>query len=109
MDLPFLWLLLALAALGTVWFRWRRQVEVPCSIDLESTHDHFHAHVELEGLEPEPGDAVTVGNTPSRIAFGEKRTYRSRATVAQASALRRWWTKWRSRLDITELYEVGFE
>ncbi len=107
MVLPSVLLLLALA--GIVWYRRRRVLEVGCSLDLEATHDHFHAHVELENVDPEPGDAVLGHDAPSRIPLGEVRTYRSRATVAQASWLKREWTKLRSRLDISELYEVGFE
>lgn len=107
MVLPSVLLVLALAALA--WYRRRRVLEVGCSLDLEATHDHFHAHVELEDVDPEPGDAVLVHDAPSRIPLGEVRTYRSRATIEQASWLKRQWTKLRSRLDITELYEVGFE
>lgn len=98
-----------LVAAAALWYRRHRTLDVPCSLDLEATHDHFHAHVELEGVAPEPGDAVLVHDAPSAIPLGEVRTVRSRATVEQASWLKRQWTKLRSRLDITELYEVGFE
>lgn len=108
MSLPLVLALVALAA-AALWYRRRRVLDVGCSIDLEATHDHLHAHVELDGVDPEPGDAVLVHDAPSEIPLGEVRTYRSRATVEQASWLKRQWTKLRSRLDITELYEVGFE
>lgn len=108
MSLPLVVALLVVAA-AALWYRRRRILDVGCSIDLEATHDQFHAHVDLDGVEPEPGDAVLVHGTPSAIPLGEVRTYRSRATVEQASWLKRQWTKLRSRLDITELYEVGFE
>ncbi len=99
----------AVVGAGTLWFRTRRVVDVACEVDLEATHDHMHAHVELEGVEPEPGDEVVVRGTPTTIPFGEVRRFRSRAIVAQASWPRRAWTRLRSRLDVTELYEVGFE
>jgi hypothetical protein len=104
------WFAIAVAGIaGIVWFRARKVVDVACEVDLEATHDHMHAHVELEGVEPEPGDEVLVQGTPTSIPFGEVRRFRSRATVAQASWPRRAWTRLRSRLDVTELYEVGFE
>lgn len=105
-----IWIALGLLALvGVLWYRTRRTFEVPCEVDLQATHDQFHAHVELEGVEPEPGDEVLVHGTPSAIPFGEVRRFRAHAQVAQASWPRRAWTRLRSRLDITELYEVGFE
>lgn len=103
-------ILLAVAVvLLLAWYLFRRTVDVPCTIDLESTHDHLHAHVDLEGVAPEPGDAVLVHGAPERIALGEVRTYRSHATVSQASWLKRAWTRLIAKFDVTELYDVGFE
>jgi hypothetical protein len=45
---------------------------------------------------------------PSRLEFGECRTYRTRATVYQAGLLRRLWTEFASVFELTGLYEVGF-
>lgn len=105
-----IWLALGvLIGAGVLWFHRRRTIEVACEVDLEATHDQFHAHVDLEGIAPEPGDEVLVHGTPTAIPFGEVRRFRARAEVAQASWPRRAWTRLRSRLDITELYEVGFE
>lgn len=101
-------LVIAVLAIGA-WLAWRRQVEVPCEIDLESTHDHFHAHVSLEGIEVHEGDEVLVHDAPTRIAFGEVRTLKSRATVHQASWPRRLLQRWLGTSEITGLYEVGFE
>ncbi len=98
----------AVLVLGA-WLVWRRQVEVPCEIDLESTHDHFHAHVSLEGVEVNEGDEVIVHSAPTRIAFGEVRTVKSRATVHQASWPRRVLQRVLGTSEITGLYEVGFE
>lgn len=93
----------------TGWFVMRRRVEVACTIDLESTHDHFHAHVDLDGVEVDPGDQVLVHNTPTRIPFGTQRTYASRATVQRASWLRRQFVKLTGGTELYELYDVGFE
>lgn len=99
----------AAAAPLRAWFVARRREEVPCTLDLESTPEHFHAHAELEGAVVHEGDAVQVYDAPSRIAAGEKRVVRTRAAVAHASAPRRWWTRMIGVSEISSLYEVGFE
>lgn len=96
-------------AAAAVSFLMRRTIEVPCTIDLESTHEHFHAHVDLDGVNVDPGDAVLVHNTPTRIPFGTQRTYASRATVQRASWLRRQFVKMTGGTELHELYDVGFE
>ncbi len=104
------WSVVAVAALILGgWFVMRRRQEVACTIDLESTHDHFHAHVDLAGVEVAPGDEVLVHDTPSRIPFGTQRTYTSRATVHRASWLRRQFVKLTGGTELYELYDVGFE
>ncbi|MEJ2502364.1 MAG: hypothetical protein P8177_03465 [Gemmatimonadota bacterium] len=92
-----------------VWFIWRRSTRVPCTLDLESTHDHLHAHLLLEGIDIDPGDAVSVFDAPDRIEFGERRLVQSEAVVRRASWLRRQWTRLVGRLEFYELYDVGFE
>jgi hypothetical protein len=104
--------LLATAAVATLlasWFVRRRTVHVPCDIEVERTHEHLHAHVVLHGVAPEPGDAVRVEGAPARVEFGERRTLHGRATVRQASSLRRWWTRTWGVREFYELYDVGFE
>ncbi|MDQ8164021.1 MAG: hypothetical protein P3C10_15695 [Gemmatimonadota bacterium] len=104
------WGIAAIGVMATAgWFMMRRTVDVACTIDLESTHDHFHAHVDLDGVEVDPGDAVLVHNTPTRIPFGTQRTYASRATVQRASWLRRQFVKLTGGTELYELYDVGFE
>jgi hypothetical protein len=104
------WLITSAAAVALGgWFAWRRTVRVPCAIDLEATQEHFHAHVELQGIDPNEGDKVTVHNAPTHIALNEVRTYASEATVERASLPRRLWQRVVGRTQITELYEVGFE
>jgi hypothetical protein len=105
-----LWLLSLLAvAILAVWFVRRRRFVVPCSVELEATHDHFHAHVILDGFQVEPGDAVQLTEAPTAIPFGEIRAIRSQAEVRQASWLRRQWTRLVGRFELDELYDVGFE
>jgi hypothetical protein len=98
----------AVAGLG-VWYMASRRSEVPCTVDLEMTHDHFHAHVDLKGVEVDPGDEVLVRNAPSRIAFGTQQTFESSAEVKRASWLKRQIVKLTGGTEIHELYEVGFE
>ena len=104
------WILaLVVVAAAGAWFVMRRRIEVACTIDLESTHDHFHAHVDLDGVEVDPGDQVLVHNAPTHIPFGTQRTYASRATVQRASWLRRQFVKLTGGTELHELYDVGFE
>lgn len=83
--------------------------ETPCTIEIEHTADHLHAHVELDGdLRMEPGDKVLVQGPPIHVPFGERLVVRRQATVSRASAAGRWWTRMTSALLLTELYEVSF-
>ena len=100
---------LAAAASFAAWFTARRRETVPCTLDLESTPEHFHAHATLEGAVVREGDAVQLFDAPSHIAPGERRVVHTRAAVAHASAPRRWWTRAVGVSEISSLYEVGFE
>ena len=86
----------------------RRTVEVPCTVELEHTEDSLHAYVELEGVEVGPGDEVLVHDAPTQFNVGERTIHRRRATVRRAGPLDRLWTRLTARLELTELYEVGF-
>jgi hypothetical protein len=104
------WVVAGMVAVGVVgWYMAVRRREVPCTVDLEMTHDHFHAHVDLAGVEVDPGDEVLVHNTPRRIAFGTQTRFDSSAEVRRASWLKRQVVKLTGGTDIHELYEVGFE
>lgn len=104
------WMIAAAAAavLGG-WYAVTRRSEVTCTVDLEATHDHFHAHVDLKGVEVNEGDAVLVHNTPDRIPFGTVRTFESTATVYRASWFKRQLVRLFGSSEISALYEVGFE
>ncbi|CAN5803734.1 hypothetical protein BH23GEM11_BH23GEM11_09220 [soil metagenome] len=98
-----------LLVLLTAWFFWRRTERVPCRIDLERTHEHLHAHVELLGFLPEPGDSVRVEDDFVTLDYGTTETREAEAVVTRASALRRAWTRFTGRFEFYELYDVGFE
>lgn len=83
--------------------------EVDCTVDLEQTNDSLHAYVFLDGYEVGPGDEVTVIDPPTAVPFGERLTRRCRARVVQAGMLTRLWTPVAAYLELTDLYEVGFD
>jgi len=103
-----IYLLVAIATV-VLWLAWRRSERVPCTLDLEATHDQFHAHADLGTVEVNEGDAVLVHGAPSRVAFGEKRTMTTTATVSRASWPRRLLVRVLGTSHVTDLYEVGFE
>ena len=87
----------------------RRTIETPCTLEIEQTHDFFHAHLTLDqDIEIQPGDRVQVQGEPVRIAFGQKLLERRMATVERANWLDRAWTRLTARLELSELYEVSF-
>jgi hypothetical protein len=92
-----------------IWIGGRRAVEVPCSIEIEQTRDTLHAHVSLDGIEVDCGDEVLIHDAPSHVGFGERIVTTSRATVVRATPLARTMTRLMSYLQLTELYEVGFQ
>ena len=104
------WLVaLAAASVGAAWYGMRRTRDVACSLDLEATQEHFHAHAALHGATVEAGDEVLVHGAPSRIPLGTRTTLDTRATVREASWLRRRWVRLTGGLAFHELYDVGFE
>lgn len=87
----------------------RTRFDTPCRIEIENSHEHFHAHVELAGgIAIEPGDKVRVHGEPIMIPFGESATFDRIATVERATAIERLWTKFAGHFEMTELYEVSF-
>ncbi|MCZ8370646.1 MAG: hypothetical protein O9293_11885 [Porphyrobacter sp.] len=83
--------------------------ETPCTITVEQSSEHFHAHVELDGeITMEPGDKVRVHGAPIQIPFGTRQVFERRATVTRASPLARAMTKVAAYFDLAELYEVSF-
>lgn len=87
----------------------RRTVEVTCTVDIEQTPDSLHAHAIPDGIDIRPGDTVVVHGVPTDIRFGERVAMQCPATVTRAGWLARQWTQARALLELTELYEVGFQ
>ena len=86
-----------------------RVFETPCTITVEQSPEHFHAHVELpEHIEMEPGDKVRVHGDPISIPFGSKEVFRRTATVTRAGPVMRTLTRLAAYFDLAELYEVSF-
>lgn len=84
-------------------------VEVPCTITIEQTNEHFHAHMELDGMVMmEPGDSVRVLGDPVQISFGERTEFRRVAVVRRSGVLRRAWTRLLAHFEMTELYDISF-
>lgn len=80
-----------------------------CTIEVEHTNEHFHAHVELDGnVAIYPGDKVKVHGSAIKVPFGGQISERRTATITRASAIERAWTRMRGQFEITELYEVSF-
>lgn len=86
-----------------------RTVEVRCDIDIEQTAESFHAHAVPDGIDIRPGDVVLVHDVPTDVRFGERVTCQRTATVRRAGAFQRVWTELTALLELTELYEVGFQ
>lgn len=108
---PLVWVGIA-ALLFVVWFFARRSARVPCTLDVESSHEHLHALLDLEGFQPRPGDGVrmeSVGEDFAAVPLDHRGRYSSRAVVYRASLPRRLWTRLTGGLEFKELFEVGFE
>lgn len=83
--------------------------DTPCTITVEQSSEHFHAHVELsDEVDIQPGDKVRVHGAPIAIPFGTRQVFERRATVTRASPLMRALTRCAAYFDLAELYEVSF-
>ncbi len=86
-----------------------RVFETTCTITVEQSSEHFHAHVELpEQIVMEPGDKVRVHGDPISIPFGSKQVFQRTATVTRAGPIKRSMTRLAAYFDLAELYEVSF-
>lgn len=87
----------------------RRICNTQCTIEIEHSENHLHAHVELDdAADLQPGDRVRVHGAPIRVGFGERLSVRRPATVERAGWLERQWTRLTARFELAELYEVSF-
>jgi hypothetical protein len=87
----------------------RTRIEVPCTVEIANTFESLHAHVDLDGIEVGPGDAVEVHDAPAIPPRGETIVVRRTATVTRANWLDRLRARAEGYVELTELYEVGFE
>ena len=89
--------------------RAERVFEVGCTITVEQSPEHFHAHVELpDDVVMEPGDKVRVHGDPISIPFGSREVFHRTATVTRAGPVLRALTRLAAYFDLAELYEVSF-
>jgi len=90
------------------WLNGHRTIEVPCTVEVENTFDHLFTHVDLDGVEVQPGDEVLVHDAPVDVPYGERVVVERRATVVRASRLERLWTRLTGDLEFMELLEFSF-
>jgi hypothetical protein len=87
----------------------RDRFDTNCTIEIEHSFENLHAHVELDGdVALGPGDQVKVHGDAVRLPFGERLTLRRPVTVWKATPFERLWTRMKSQLELTELYEITF-
>ncbi len=84
-------------------------VDALIDIEIEKTPDSFHAFAVPNDIEIREGDAVLMHGVPTEIAFGAVVVMQCRATVHRAGMVLRAWTRLIGMLELTELYEVGFQ
>ena len=86
-----------------------REVQARCIVEIEQTHDSFHAFSVPLDVDVEPGDEVLIHDAPTSVAWNATLARECRITVRRAGPLRRAWTRATGVFAVTELYEVGFE
>jgi hypothetical protein len=87
----------------------RDRFDTNCTIEIEHSFENLHAHVELDGdVALGPGDQVKVHGDAVKLPFGERLTLRRPVTVWKATPFERLWTRMKSQLELTELYEITF-
>lgn len=86
-----------------------RVFETPCTITVEQSSEHFHAHVELpDDIIMEAGDKVRVHGDAIAIPFGSREVFHRTATVTRAGPVKRLAVRLAAYFDLAELYEVSF-
>jgi len=82
--------------------------QVNYSLDMANTWEDLYAHVNIEGIDIGPGDAIKLHQVPVDLPYGQKKFVKGKASYFKASATKRWFIKTFSRFEITMLYEVSF-
>lgn len=86
----------------------RETIDVPCTIEISHTWESLHAHLDLHGIDVEPGDEVHVQGGEIHVPYGESVTLNRTATVTRASAPERLWVKLTGDFEFMELLEFSF-
>jgi hypothetical protein len=86
----------------------RRIYQVPCTVEIEHTNEFLKAHVELEGIEVEAGDAVRVIDPPTDVGFGDRIFCHRQATVTRGGWFDRLWARVAASGELNELYDISF-
>jgi hypothetical protein len=86
----------------------RETLDVPCRIEIENSWESLHAHVELDGVEVEPGDEVHVHGGDIVVPYGERCVLHRMATVTKAAAPERLWVRMTGDFEFMELLEFSF-
>jgi hypothetical protein len=87
----------------------RRAHATHCTIEIEHSEQHLHAHVELDDASDlQPGDRVKVHGAPIVVRFGQRLSLRRPATVERAGWCERQLTRLMAAFQLAELYEVSF-
>lgn len=86
----------------------RQVYQVPCTVEIEHTNEFLKAHVELDGIEVEAGDAVRVIDPPTDVGFGERIFCHRRAVVTRGGWFDRIWARVAASGEINELYDISF-
>jgi len=92
-----------------LFFKKATAISLTCEIDIEQTWESFHAHAIPQDIDIHPGDTILVHDVPTDIGFGESYTGHRPATLIRAGFLRRLFTRMRGMIELTELFEVGFD
>ena len=97
------------SAIRTKDARSERVFDVDCTITVEQSPEHFHAHVDLpDDVVMEAGDKVRIHGAPISIPFGSREVFQRTATITRAGPLKRAAIKAAAYFDLAELYEVSF-
>lgn len=86
----------------------RERIDVPCTIEIEHSWESLHAHVDLDGIEVQPGDEVHVHGGEIVVPYGERRVLHRTATVTRASTPEKLWVKLTGDFEFMELLEFSF-
>jgi hypothetical protein len=86
----------------------KRRITTDCTVRIDHTFENLGAHVDLNGLQAEPGDEILVHGPPPCPPYGQTVTTRCRATLIRAWPWERLWSRLTGNLEAMELLDVSF-